>query len=790
MDDLKAQLDAEHEKVAKLKALVIKERKVNAEIKSKLEYFESLHSSTPQENSRIVEKLDKCCFTSEFSNEPTCRNETPTSELDNNAVYNKYKMDGITDKTTSKLITSIPVCIISASSSFETSSSKDSLQNSDKHLYPTCLEKTTETQVDDLNYFTRKDSLLLLQQFNTALQSLKFDNKDNLSKDELKLVFTECNRLLEEIDLYSNDSYHNIPCNYSSTKREIIQLDNYCQTLSTDLNQYNNYSLQNSSIKQQDEQDLHHNELKHVYTDLMCNDELHILEERVNELKHSVEYAESSFNQLSDKLTSVTHINELYDAKLLQLQETCDDNSSNMIQSSIKLKTLFYDSFLLPLIQYYQEVNSDIQYDLNMDYFICNNFQNDAVSTTVAKNLNNFLNELKKIIKHYYYYTFNDKCTRLSDACILTDYNELNIEQERLLLDKLKSTKSELMNANEKILISENLITELKSQLQISEEKSHRMKNLLVKFKLDSAEQQKKLLEFQRTECIDVEKKELNCLTEKLSHTEREKEDLECSLTKLRSELTQQHVLSENLQNEKRLALDRLQKLQSEYTAYKVKAQHALSNARTLANDVNTNTSDNQNLERVNPDHVDSENTSFYYSNELESVKQNLLDVQNRMKETELHASLARSECDMLKKELIEVKTSQLLSHGLGINPAVTKNLSEPSQFIPPSPNFAVWPENNPPTYSSIATAQSNPNVISSNQLFGSFAFTNNCNPANPCMNTAQSWNMNQPVPNQTFGNFVSHSTTNNMAPNNEMYLSQVKSQLTSLYLGKSPLNS
>ncbi|CAH8681540.1 unnamed protein product [Schistosoma haematobium] len=133
---------------------------------------------------------------------------------------------------------------------------------------------------------------------------------------------------------------------------------------------------------------------------------------------------------------------------------------------------------------------------------------------------------------------------------------------------------------------------------------------------------------------------------------------------------------------------------------------------------------------------------------------------------------------------------NQFLSYGLGINPAGTNNLNGSLQFIPPSPNFAVWPENNTSACSSIAI-QPNQNIVRPNQ---SFAFSNtlNSNRNNPCTNTlSQLWNMNmnQTLPNQTFGNFVSHSANNNVAPNNEMYLSQVKSQLTSLYLGKSPLN-
>ncbi|CAH8651918.1 unnamed protein product [Schistosoma intercalatum] len=674
MDDLKALLDAEQEKVTKLKALVVKERKVNTKIKSELEYLKSLHTRTHQESGGSVEKFDKSCCTSEFSNGSTCMHEALPSELVStsveNAVFNEHKRNfrvstnDIDDKTT-EYVTKIPVCIISASSSCETSS-KDSLQSSDKHLHVPCLNETTivpvnclcvATQVDNLDNFDGKDSPLL-QQFNTALQSLKLNNRSNLSKDELKLVFTECNRLLEEIDLCSTDNYH-VPLNHFSSKGEIIKLENFCRTLPTDLNQYS-HSLKQSFTKQKEEQNSCHNklsnELKHVHSDEMCDEELHILEQRVNELKHSVEYAESSFNQLSNKLTSVTHINEVYNAKLLQLQTKYNDNSLDMTQSFVKLKSLLYDSFLLPLIKYHQEVNNNKQYNLNVDYFICDNFQDDTVSK-VAKSLSDFLDELKQIIKHYY--TFNNKCITSSNACIPTDYNETNIGQEKLLLDKLKSTESELINANEKILISENLISDLKSQLKNSDEKLHRMKNLLVKVKLDATEQQKKLLEFQKSQSVNVENnQELNRLTEKLSNTEKEKENLVCNLTQLRSELTQQHVLCENLQNDKCLALDRLQKLQNEYNAYKVKAQLALCNVRTVTNQVNTtDTNNSPNCEGVNTNQSDFESRSFYYSNELESMKHNLFDVQNRMKEAELHASLAQSECDLLKKELIEVKT-------------------------------------------------------------------------------------------------------------------------------------
>ncbi|KAK4475062.1 hypothetical protein MN116_002156 [Schistosoma mekongi] len=131
---------------------------------------------------------------------------------------------------------------------------------------------------------------------------------------------------------------------------------------------------------------------------------------------------------------------------------------------------------------------------------------------------------------------------------------------------------------------------------------------------------------------------------------------------------------------------------------------------------------------------------------------------------------------------------NQFPSHGMGMNPVEAKSLNGPSPFIPSS-NFAVWPENNTSTYSP-AAAQPTQNVVIPNQ-FGSFVSTIplNCNPNNPCTNTlTQSWNMNQTLPNQTFGNFVSHSA-NNIVRNNEMYLSQVKGQLTSLYLGQSSLN-
>ncbi|KAK4475061.1 hypothetical protein MN116_002155 [Schistosoma mekongi] len=674
MEDLKLLLDAEQEKVTKLKALLVKERKANTKIKSELEYLKSLHTGTNQEGDRTIEKFDKSCCTSEVLHASTYAIATQTSELDstivksliiteNNEGVGNFHISTDNNNNNNEITpeTEASVCEIS------TFSCKASANNvspkSDKHLDISHLEETNivpvsricaETQVENLNYFNDQHSLLS-RQFNVALQTLDFHTKNSLSRDELILIFTECNRLLEEIDYYSTDNYSLSVANPSS-KSGIIKSGNYRQTIPVDLNQP--AIVLKEPIKQHEEHDLYHSktiyESKHAHTDIVCDNELHLLEERVNELKHSVEHAESSFNQLSNKLTSVNHISEIYDAKLLQLQATYSDNSLDKTHSLsfIKLKTLFYDSFLLPLIKYYQEINNNTQYDLNLDF---DNFQDDT-NNTIAKNLVHFLDELKQNIKHYY--TFNNKCSALSDACIQIEYdnNEVNIEHKKLL-DRLKQTESELITANENISVSENLTTELKNQLQVSEEKLQRMKTLLVKVKLDATEQQKKLVELQKSQCADVVNNELNYLAEKLSSTEKEKKDLEHTLANLRNELTQQHALFENLQHEKRLAMDRLQKLQSEYTAYKVKARHALSNACSLTNELNTvNSGNTQNTESVNANHPDFGNRS-YYSDELEYIKQTLFDVQNRLKEAELRASLAQSECDLLKKESMEAKT-------------------------------------------------------------------------------------------------------------------------------------
>ncbi|VDQ06021.1 unnamed protein product [Trichobilharzia regenti] len=105
----------------------------------------------------------------------------------------------------------------------------------------------------------------------------------------------------------------------------------------------------------------------------------------------------------------------------------------------------------------------------------------------------------------------------------------------------------------------------------------------------------------------------------------------------------------------------------------------------------------------------------------------------------------------------------------------------------PASSNFAVWPDNSSSFYSP-APQQPTQNVAPGNQ-FGSFVGVSafNCNP-NPCIGPqAQPWSTNQPSSNQTFGGYVSHPT--NLVSNHEAYLSQVKSQLTSLHLGKSPVN-
>nr|CAH8872290.1 unnamed protein product [Trichobilharzia regenti] len=134
-----------------------------------------------------------------------------------------------------------------------------------------------------------------------------------------------------------------------------------------------------------------------------------------------------------------------------------------------------------------------------------------------------------------------------------------------------------------------------------------------------------------------------------------------------------------------------------------------------------------------------------------------------------------------------DFSTNKFVSSGISTSAGGNKNAIVPPQFPPASSNFAVWPDNSSSFYSP-APQQPTQNVAPGNQ-FGSFVGVSafNCNP-NPCIGPqAQPWSTNQPSSNQTFGGYVSHPT--NLVSNHEAYLSQVKSQLTSLHLGKSPVN-
>ncbi|CAH8638864.1 unnamed protein product [Heterobilharzia americana] len=616
MEDLKILLEAEQEKVAKLKALIVKERKVNTKMRSELERLKSRGSGNDLSSNETYEKVDKSTCTSQCSN-----------------VLNST--------------------------------------NTVKRLGFDVLPESPASNSD--NIATVEQDTVLLQQFNMVMDSMKLYNMGRLSIDELKPVFNQCSIMLNEIEHYPNGSNGILLCSVPSDSDTVIS-ENYGQRIQTNPNNQPHSSAEPFKKQEQSSnhitpffcQYLQVSKYVQTETDTAC-DELLVLEERVDDLKSCVERAELSLNSLSSKITSAACINEMHDTRLCQLQATCAvscDTSQSLLPSKSK-DSLLYTSFLLPLAEYYQKVDNNMLYEVDVSNITSNNLEDIK---KIGKDLERFLCNLKHIIKHYFAFNVNAVNGELitSDACISTENDKTNGLPDKILLDKLKVAEYEITKANEKVALSESMAAELKGQLQTSEEKLHRMKNLLVRVKLDAAEQQKR--ELQKSHSANMEYgEELSRLAEELSRTKIEKEDLESTVVKLSTELTQKSALCESLLHEKRLTMDRLQKLQTEHTSYKVKAQHALCNARALKNEVDSTSMDSnvgksgQGDEAITINHPVESKT--YFSNELELVKQNLFDVQRRMEEAELCTSLAQSECDLLKKELADFKArhSELL---------------------------------------------------------------------------------------------------------------------------------
>ncbi|VDQ05388.1 unnamed protein product [Trichobilharzia regenti] len=653
MENLKELLDAEQEKVTKLKALIIKERKVNTKMKAELEHLKSQHTADNQCSSKSVERVDKSCCTSEYSNAATSTNTTQTTDFDvlselpytSNKDFQEKRHENIptiySPSNTHKVLNSINNKIVSPCMIESSSFCDDKVCSTGKNLQMSCVKQLTIAPDDDFPTHLQNSSVdchgeqcsSILKQFNLALKSLKLHEKNILSKGELESVFDECKKMVEKSD-WCSSSIEDLMADSLSFKSKINVSEDHCQGIQVPPN--NHLSSCESRDMLLSCHCLHPSKDAQTITDAVC-DELSVLEERVDGLKSWVERAEFSLNNLSNKLTSATYINERNDTKLCQLQATCFGSSDACELPSLQnTKTaLIYDSFLVPLTEYYQEI-SNKHCELDVNHYISNSFENAHID---EKNIEMFLNKLKHIIKHYFESNVNAQNGQLTASlgARISDENEnTDSQQNKLFLDKIKSIEYELSKANERAAISEN-----------------------------SAEQQKKIVELQKSQTVNVEYTEELNLSEELSHIKKVKENLESTVAKLSSELTQQHALYESLLNEKRLTVDRFQKLQTEHAAYKIKAQHALCNARTHKNEVdslcvNNNDSSGKQDDETIVNSRSSVESEGYFLTELEFVKKNLSDVQHRKEEAELHASLAQSECNLLKKELTDFKANHI----------------------------------------------------------------------------------------------------------------------------------
>ncbi|VDP90301.1 unnamed protein product [Echinostoma caproni] len=249
-----------------------------------------------------------------------------------------------------------------------------------------------------------------------------------------------------------------------------------------------------------------------------------------------------------------------------------------------------------------------------------------------------------------------------TQATATTEFPDKHASNERVdsgyKLDEIKehlnATVVALEEANKRASDAETTVTELQDELQKRDEKMNRMKQLLIRLKMDATEQQKTAANLEDVENAKQRlMDELEDRTRELEELANAKEQTDSALLLSQEEMCRLRVTLDNLKEERDSALRRFSHLQSEYNAYKVKALHTLRNSHTVDPTLS-------NLDPVNGSSTRSDdavqNDLGSGNADLEQLNNQLINAQQRVEEASLRASLARTECDLAKEDLAEVR--------------------------------------------------------------------------------------------------------------------------------------
>ncbi|KAA3678699.1 uncharacterized protein DEA37_0010511, partial [Paragonimus westermani] len=263
--------------------------------------------------------------------------------------------------------------------------------------------------------------------------------------------------------------------------------------------------------------------------------------------------------------------------------------------------------------------------------------------------LNKFVHELSKVLER----SINEgdfDCTK--SVVARQEHSDCAIQTEEISdsNDALTQALAQLEQANKQAADAQKALTEAHRESVKQEEKMQRMKSMLLRLKMDESEYQKAVTELENAKVtIEALRVELDGVEQKLEHTTLENERHKQSLASLRDDVAKARRESANLRGDRDFAIDRLNKLQSDFSAYKIKALHAFRGTQVVNGPVVP-------IQCETTEEAQSYPNVEACTSELKRLNEQLVVAQQNAEESSLKTTLMCTERDLLREELAELK--------------------------------------------------------------------------------------------------------------------------------------
>ncbi|THD26382.1 hypothetical protein D915_002771 [Fasciola hepatica] len=394
---------------------------------------------------------------------------------------------------------------------------------------------------------------------------------------------------------------------------------------------------------------------------------LQMLEVKVNDLeKYAAEQEDRVKLQQIDwtqkleiQAADYDHLIRDKETEISELRETCDRLSEEVL--------VFANFCSSTMVLIGEKASTSID-EKNTDWMAVADALNSSENHVSGYELNGLLEALYRDIQILLDSVANPNVDPMHDFPDKQSFVEPNDSSYEL--DEVKAqlavTVNSLDEANKRASDAEATVAELQDELQKRDDKINCMKKLLIRLKMDASEQQKTKAVLEDTESTKQSlMDELEDRTKEVVQLTGEKEQVESALLLAREEAYQLRVTADSLREERDSVLRRFNRLQSEYGAYKVKAVHTLRNSHVISSPPSTTLkSDHPSVKSMQLDESTINTNSVVQGLDLEQLNHQLVTAQQRAEEASLRASIARTECDLAKEELTDIrhKYSDLLN--------------------------------------------------------------------------------------------------------------------------------